>query len=167
MKGFGLEIVAYDPFLPVDIFEKSGAGKVDTLDELFKVSDIISVQTPHTPKTHHMIGKKQFELAKENLILVDCGRGGVIDEDALKTAIEEKRIFGAGIDVLEDEDKFDTVLFDLNEVVVTPHTAYYSIDAEMDIHKINMTDILTVLEKHELPANLLNKDVDGKARFQK
>jgi len=133
---------------------------------LFRQSDIISIQTPPTPKTYHMINKELLDLAKPNLILVCCGRGGVIDEEALKEALLNKKIFGAGIDVFEDETTFQSVLFGVPGAVLTPHSAYYTDEAEQDIHRINMNDMLTVLEKKQLPDNLINPEVDGQARFQ-
>lgn len=167
MRGFGVEIAAYDPFLPDEVFTAAGAKRIDTLEELFAQCDIISVQTPPTPKTYHMINKELFDIAKPDLILVCCGRGGVIDEDALKAALLDHKIFAAGIDVIEDEVTFHSVLFGVPGAIVTPHTAYYTDEAEQDIHRINMNDMLTVLEKKEIPANLVNTDVAGRARFQK
>ncbi|GEM_PF-2014983 len=167
MKGFGLEIMAYDPFLPDSIFEKAGAKRADSLEELFASCDIISVHTPYMPQTYHMIGKKQFDAIQGKLILIVAGRGGVVDEDALKAAIQEGKISEAGLDVLEDETAFESVLFGVPEVIITPHTAYYSVESEQDIHKINLLDILDVLEEKKLPKNLVNRDVAGKARFQR
>ena len=164
MKGFGVEILAYDPFLPDNVFETAGAVKVDSLEELFRQCSIISVQTPHTEKTHHMIGEKQFAAAAPGLVIAACGRGGVIDEAALRKAVEKGIVFAAGLDVLEDEDAFDSVLFGLPEVVITPHTAYYSVEAEQDFHRINLEDILTVLENDSVPDNLVNREVIGKER---
>lgn len=132
MKGFGVELQAYDPFLPDSVFEEAGVKRLDTMEELFATSDIITVHTPLLPKTRHLVGKKQFDAIRKPVIFVCTSRGGVVDEEALKEAIDQGKVASAGLDVIEDETTFQSVLRGLPQVVMTPHTAYSSYEAEMD-----------------------------------
>lgn len=166
LRGFGLNFQAYDPFLPDEVFAQAGVKRVGSMEEIFATSDIVTVHTPLLPGTRHIVGKAQFDAITKPIILVCTSRGGVIDEDALKEAIESGRVVSAGLDVIEDESTFHSVLRDMEQVTLTPHTAYYSVEAELDCRRINMENILDVLEDRRLPRNLLNRGVDGKARFQ-
>lgn len=165
MKGFGVELQAYDPFLPDSVFEEAGVKRLDTMEELFATSDIITVHTPLLPKTRHIVGKKQFDAIRKPVIFVCTSRGGVVDEEALKEAIDQGKVASAGLDVIEDETTFQSVLRGLPQVVMTPHTAYSSYEAEMDARAINMENILDVLEDGKLPRNILNPEVAENARF--
>ena len=166
MRGFDLEIQAYDPFLPDEVFEKAGVKRVESLQELFATSDLISVHTPLMPQTYHMIGKEEFDAVTKPLIFVVTSRGGVVDEDALKAALESGKVTSAGLDVIEDEKTFQSVLRGMPQVVITPHTAYSSFEAEQDCRIINMENILDVLEDKRLPRNSLNPQVEETARFR-
>lgn len=165
MKGFGIKLQAYDPLLPDSVFAAAGVTRVERLEELFATSDLITVHTPLLPGTRHIIGKTQFDAITRPVILVCTSRGGVIDEAALKAAIDQGKVLTAGLDVIEDETTFQSVLRDLPQVVMTPHTAYSSYEAEMDARALNMENILDVLEDGKLPRNLLNPGVAKTARF--
>ena len=103
-----------------------------------------------------------FAEGKETL-----ARGGVVDEDALKAALESGKVTSAGLDVIEDEKTFQSVLRGMPQVVITPHTAYSSFEAEQDCRIINMENILDVLEDKRLPRNSLNPQVEETARFRR
>jgi D-3-phosphoglycerate dehydrogenase len=165
LRGFGLNFQTYDPFLPDEVFEKAGVKRVASMEEIFATSDIVTVHTPLLPGTRHIVGKAQFDAITKPIILVCTSRGGVIDEDALKEAIDAGKVVSAGLDVIEDERTFKSVLRDMEQVTMTPHTAYYSVEAEMDCRRINMENILDVLEDKKLPRNLLNRDIGENARY--
>ncbi|MDR3295362.1 MAG: C-terminal binding protein [Clostridiales Family XIII bacterium] len=171
-KEFGMRVIAYDPFVAKEEFEQNVVRRVDTLEELFAESDYISVHTPRLPSTYHMIGKKQFDALKPGAVFVVTGRGGVVDEDALKAAITSGKVSFAAFDVLENEISLGEVesgspLMGMEEVVMTPHTAYYSEESLVQCRIDAMKQIVEVLEGKKLPSYLVNKDVAGKARFQK
>ncbi len=166
MKPFGVNIIAYDPFKPKEVFEKYGVKRANTINELFALSDYISVHTPHMAETHHIIGKEQFELMKEDAILVITGRGGVVNEDALKVALLKGKPVVAGVDVIEDEINNTSVLIGMDNVVMTPHSAYYTEDAGDDLRRKTIEELVRVIREKKVPKNLINKDILGKARFQ-
>lgn len=159
MKGFGVNVVGYDPFAKDEVFESAGVKRIDDLNELFKLSDYISIHTPYMKATHHMIGKEQFDCMKGDGIIVVTGRGGVVDENALLDAINEGKVASAGLDVIEDETNHESVLKDLSNVIMTPHCGYYSEDARFDLRRKVIEQIIDVVRNHRPPKNLMNKDV--------
>lgn len=172
LKPFGLKMAAYDPYTSDDVFEKYGVERVDTIEGLFSKSDYISVHTPLLPSTRHMVSKKQFDSVKPGAVFVVTGRGGVVDEEALREAILNGLIVYAGIDVVEQEVSGDSSynispLIGLEQVVMTPHVAYYSEDSLVECRIQALQQVIEVLIEKKLPRYLVNKDVAGKARFQK
>lgn len=167
LAPFGVELLAFDPFVADDVFAAHGVKKVKDLNELFGTCDYISVHSPFLPGTKHMVSAQQFENAKEGLILIGTGRGGVIDEQALRDALESGKLTSAGIDVIENEDDNTSALKGMEQVTMTPHAAYYSEDSCDEVREKAMTQVLQVLMEKKLPTYLVNKDVDGNARFQR
>lgn len=165
LKPFGFKIIAYAPSVEDEILKQKGVGRAETIEDLFAESDFISVHAPLSTANYHFIGKKQFDVVKEGAIIIATGRGGVIDEGALKEAIQKGRVVAAGIDVIEDETTHKTVLMGMDEVVMTPHSAYYSENACDEVRVKAMEQILEVLEQKKAPKYLLNKDVIANARF--
>jgi D-3-phosphoglycerate dehydrogenase len=159
IAGFGMERIAFDPFLPIERFVIGQAEQVDTLEALLQRSDIVSVHTPYSLQTHHMLDERMLSLIKPGALLVVTGRGGVVDEVALRKAIESGRIPAVGLDVIEDEVGFQSVLRGLPQVTITPHCAYYSEESTRELRTTNMQQIMDVLKYNKEPAFLVNKDV--------
>lgn len=125
-SAFGCEVVAYSRT------EKDIEGvSFVALDELLSTSDIVSLHVPQTPETTGMIGKDQIALMKSSAVLINCARGPIVDSQALADALNEGRIAGAGIDVLEMEPPFpaDHPLLNAKNTIVTPHVAFASNEA--------------------------------------
>ncbi len=123
LVGFDLDILVYDPFAPDALLESKGVKRAD-LATLFAHSDIVSVHTPLTAETHHLIGEKELKQMKSSAILINTARGPVIQEEALVKALKENWIAGAGLDVFEVEPTTaENPLMNLDNIVVTPHTA--------------------------------------------
>lgn len=160
-KGFGMNVLAYDIFPKEELVEKYDIEYLD-LDDLLKNSDIVSLHAPLTENNFHLINEEKINLMKPNSIIVNTARGELIDTMALYEALLKGQIFGAGLDVLEAENmltqpgKFDfdylttdvikqTLLNDrllkLHNVVVTPHIAYNSTEANERILDITMNNI--------------------------
>ncbi len=126
-KAFGMKVIAYDPYLKIE-----GMEIVD-LDTLLKDSDYISIHTPLTDETRYLIEKNAFEKMKKEAILVNCARGGVVDEDALVEALKEGEIAGAGLDVFEVEPPNVSELMRLPNVTFTPHIGALTKEAQQRI----------------------------------
>jgi len=120
LKGFGVEILAYDPYVSVQRAGQLGARLV-TLDELLAESDFITIHLPKTTETMGLIGKEALAKVKPTVHVINAARGGVLDEEALADAIAEGRVAGAGLDVFAKEPCTDSPLFAHEQVVVTPH----------------------------------------------
>ena len=124
LAGWDATIVYYDPFrLPPERERELGVRYVE-LDELLRTSDVVTVHVPLNAQTRHLIDAESLSIMKSTAVLVNTARGGLVDEDALVTALREGRIMGAGLDVLSQEPPpADHPIFELSNVVLTPHTA--------------------------------------------
>ena len=120
LKGFGMEILAYDPYVSAQRAGQLGAQLV-TLDELLEQSDFITVHLPKNPETLGLIGKEALTKVKPTVRIINAARGGIVDEEALAEALREGRVAGAGIDVFATEPTTESPLFEHESVVVTPH----------------------------------------------
>jgi D-3-phosphoglycerate dehydrogenase len=120
MKAFGMNVIAYDPYLTAEKVSTLGVKLVE-LDELLKTSDFITIHLPKTKETINLIGEEALSKVKPSVHIVNAARGGVLDEAALYKAITEGRVAGAGIDVYATEPCTDSPLFSLDQVVATPH----------------------------------------------
>jgi D-3-phosphoglycerate dehydrogenase len=120
LRAFGVQLLAFDPYLEPVRAEQLGAYLVG-LRELMSQSDFITVHLPRTPETIGLIGEEELRWAKPTVRVVNAARGGVIDETALAIALKEGRIAGAAVDVFDTEPCTESPLFDFGNVVVTPH----------------------------------------------
>lgn len=160
MKGFGCKGLVYDPYIPAELVEKEGAVLVD-LETLLQSSDIVHLQCPLTSQTFHLIQEQQLRMMKSTAILTNASRGPIIEEKALYRALSEGWIAMAGLDDLEEEPakirdwKPTNPLFQLPNVIVTPHTAWYSEQSVEEVKRISATEIARVLsgQKPLYPVN--------------
>lgn len=129
-RGLKMRVVAYDPFLSKERARDLGVRKVDTLGELYKDADFITLHVPVTDQTKGMIDLGAMHQMKHGVRLVNCARGGLIVESDLKRAIQEGQVAGAAIDVFEEEPARDNPLFELEEVVCTPHLGASTTEAQ-------------------------------------
>ena len=120
MQAFGMDVVAYDPYLQPARAAQLGVRLLE-LDELLRVSDFITIHLPKTKETANLIGVEALKKVKPSVRIINAARGGVLDEAALFTAITEGRVAGAGLDVFSTEPCTDSPLFALDQVVATPH----------------------------------------------
>ena len=120
MQAFGMDVVAYDPYLQPARAAQLGVRLVE-LDELLKISDFITIHLPKTKETANLIGVDALKKVKPSVRIINAARGGVLDEVALFDAITEGRVAGAGLDVFSTEPCTDSPLFTLDQVVATPH----------------------------------------------
>jgi D-3-phosphoglycerate dehydrogenase len=119
--GFGMNLIAYDPYLSSEKARQLGIKLVDKLDDLLKEADFITVHLPKNKETLGLIGEKEIAKMKSTARIINTARGGIIDEKALAKAIDEGKIAGAGFDVYETEPCTDSPLFSVENAVVTPH----------------------------------------------
>jgi D-3-phosphoglycerate dehydrogenase len=126
--GFDMQILVYDPFVSPQQIGMDGV-ELTNLEDLIVKSDFISLHSPLTPETHHLIGKAQLERMKKNAYLINTARGGLVDEKALYIVLHDKRIAGAALDVFADEPPIGNPLLALDNIVVTPHIGAHTREA--------------------------------------
>jgi D-3-phosphoglycerate dehydrogenase / 2-oxoglutarate reductase len=144
-RAFGLEVVAYDPYA-------STADGVELLglDELLRRADILSLHVPLTPETRHMIGARELELLQPGSLVINIGRGGLVDEDALVATLHSGHIAGAALDVTEIEPlPLDSPLLDAPNVILTPHVAWVSEVALEDLKRLTAENALRLIGARE------------------
>lgn len=120
-QGLGMSVIAYDPYIAPERFGRFGAEHIDDLDELCRRADIITVHTPKTEETYGMIGRRELELMRPGGRIINCARGGIVDEEALYEALADGRVAGAGLDVFDREPSENNRLCRLDTVICTPH----------------------------------------------
>ncbi len=129
---FGMKVIAYDPFLRVEKAQQIGV-EMTTLEDLFKRADFITLHMPLTAENRHMIGEKEIATMKKTVRIINCARGGLINETALADAIKAGKVAGAGIDVFEQEPPKERALIDLPQVVATPHLGASTEEAQIAV----------------------------------
>jgi D-3-phosphoglycerate dehydrogenase len=150
MRPFTGRGLIYDPYVPEEQIRSAGADPAD-LDTLLSSADIVHVQCPLTPDTHHLIDASAIGRMKKTAILVNAARGPIVDEKALIESLKAGTIAGAALDDLEEEPAKQTAkgvenpLLSMENVIVTPHTAWYSEQAAAEVKQISATEIARVL----------------------
>lgn len=156
MSGFGMRILAYDPYAPAERAKELGVQLVD-LDRLLAESDVVSIHCPLTPETHHMFNLETMKKMKPTAFLVNTARGGIVCGADLAEACAQNILAGAAIDVTEVEPiPQDDPLLELDNVMVTPHIAWYTEDSIVSLKEKLATEILRVYDGQE-PVNIVNR----------
>jgi D-3-phosphoglycerate dehydrogenase len=160
-KAFGMRIIAYDPYVDGSKLDALEVKSVE-LDQLLADSDILSLHAPLTSETRHMLGLEQFKKMKPSAYIVNTARGGLIDQEALSTALKDGLLAGAALDVMDPEPiSLDDPLLKLENVIMTPHSAHASIPAFMTLLNRPGEEIARVL-KGEWPVGLINPEAKEK-----
>lgn len=164
-KGFDMKVVAFDAFPDLN-FAKENGFEYATLMDLLSQSDIVSLHTPYNKDTHHFINMESIKDFKSGSYLINTARGEIVETKALMYGLEEKIIAGAGLDVLEEERRLkenmddtenlheDRKLINMPNVIVTPHVAFSSNEAEAEILRVTVDNILSFINNS--PKNIVN-----------
>lgn len=154
--GYKNEVIAYDPYLPESVAEELGIELV-SLETLFERSDFISIHCNLTKDNENLINETILEHAKPSLILINCARGGLVDEHAIASAINNDKIFGYGADAAKEEPmKMNNPLLKLDHVVLSPHVGVYNYTCTEMMNRKVMDDIYK-MEAGEKPSDIINK----------
>jgi D-3-phosphoglycerate dehydrogenase len=155
-QAFGINVVTYDPFVPKDVLAKANVKHVE-FEELLKISDYVSLHCPLMPETKHIMNAKTFAMMKAGSYIVNTGRGPLIDEAALAVALDKGQLAGAALDVVEKEPPTDSPIMGRDNVIITPHTAFYSEEALLDLQTKAAEEVVRVLSG-QAPKNPVNPD---------
>lgn len=144
-KAFGMNVLAYDPFLTRERAESLGV-RMSTVDEIVEGSDFITVHTPLTKDTKHLLSRDQFARMRDGVRILNCARGGIIDEKALAEALVNGKVAAAALDVFEEEPPLGNPLLDLDNVVVTPHLGASTEEAQINVAIDVAKELLNILQ---------------------
>jgi len=158
IRGFGVKILVYDPYISEEL-AKIVEAQVVGLGTLLKESDVISVHAALTEKTRGLIGERELKMMKKSALIINTARGAIIDEKALYKALKKGWIAGAGLDVFEEEPaRPDNPLFTLDNVVVTPHVAAFTYEALRRETFMAAEEVIRVLQG-EKPKFVINPEI--------
>ncbi len=156
--AFGMKVIAHDPYLTSSAIEREGAVAA-SFEEVLSQSDFLSLHAPLVPETHHLINAEALRLGKPSAILINCARGGLVDEQALVGALREGRLARAGLEVLEMEPpRRDNPLLTMDQVVFTPHSAAHTKKALHRVREAAVDAVARVL-RGERPLHVVNPSV--------
>lgn len=157
LKGFDCTVLVYDPFPNKEAIENAGA-KLVSLEEIFKLSDAVSVHVPYMEETHNIVNAERLALMKETAVIVNTARGHLVDEDALYEALVHKKIAGAGLDVFAIEPlPLTSPLLKLDNIVLTPHVSSQTVESLWNIYKMAI-DICADFYAGKGSPHILNQD---------
>jgi D-3-phosphoglycerate dehydrogenase len=154
--AFNMSVIGYDPFISKVDMQKDGIKKIEKLEDLMSKSDYISLHLPHIKSTHHIVNQEMLSKMKETAFLINCSRGGTVDEKALFKLLKDGKIAGAGIDVFENEPPIDNPLLKLNNVILTPHIGANTKEGQIRAGTVCAEQIIKVLNG-ETPDFWVNK----------
>jgi len=152
--GLRMRVIAFDPFLSPERASDLGIEKVD-LDTLFRRSDFITLHTPLTDKTRNIIDAEAIEKMRDGVRIINCARGGLVDEEALRAALDSGKVAGAGIDVFSSEPATENVLFGAPNVVCTPHLGASTSEAQENV-ALQVAEQMSDYLLHGAVTNALN-----------
>jgi len=156
-KAFGMRVIAFDPYVPPEVFQNIGVERVE-LDELLTIADYVSIHSPLTPETKGMFNEAAFRKMKKGTYVVNTARGPIIDEAALAAAIDSGHIAGAALDVMTNEPPTGSPLIGKRNVIITPHTSFYSEESLVELQTKASQEVANVL-MGKPPRNPVNPDV--------
>jgi D-3-phosphoglycerate dehydrogenase / 2-oxoglutarate reductase len=156
-QSFGLKVVAYDPLLGREVMERAGVEKVE-FGALVRIADFISIHSPLVAATNHLFNAEVFRQMKPKAYLVNTARGPIVDEAALANALDAGQIAGAALDVLSQEPPAGSPLFGRDNVILTPHTSFYSVESLVELQVKAAEEVVRVINGKK-PRNAVNTEV--------
>ncbi|MEX0928536.1 MAG: D-glycerate dehydrogenase [Balneolales bacterium] len=157
-SGFDMDLLYWNRTRLQEKEERELGVRFAPFEEVLAASDFVSLHVAYNEGTHHLIGKKEFEIMQSTAYIINTARGPVIDEKALVAALQSHEIAGAGLDVFEQEPQIEAELFDMNNVVLLPHLASATIATRTRMGMIAIDNILAALNGQTIP-HLVNKDI--------
>ncbi|HXM21053.1 MAG TPA: C-terminal binding protein [Terriglobales bacterium] len=155
-KAFGLKVVTYDPYVKQEIATAAGVERVD-FAELVKVSDYVSIHTPLMPETQGLFNADVFRQMKPTAYLINTARGPIVDEPALAHALDAGQLAGAALDVLSQEPPTASPLIGRDNVILTPHMSFYSVESLVELQTKAAEEVVRVLTG-QMPRNPVNPE---------
>jgi glyoxylate/hydroxypyruvate/2-ketogluconate reductase len=155
-RGFDMNVIYYNRNRVSEDIELDCNASYVSKDELMKQADFIVLLVPYTPENHHLIGAAEIALMKSDAVLINIARGGIVDEEALIDALKQRKIFGAGVDVFENEPNFRKEFLQLSNVVLLPHLGSASENTRRAMANLAAKNLVAALTTGN-PPNQVNK----------
>ena len=155
-QAFGIKVIASDPFVPAEVFARDGVERVE-FAELLRTSDYVSIHTPLLPETRGLFNADVFRAMKPGAYLVNTARGPIVDDVALAQALDEARLAGAALDVMPQEPPNNSPLLGRENVIITPHTSFYSEESLLELQRKAAEEVVAVLSGRP-PRNPVNPE---------
>ena len=162
-KAFGLRVIAHDPYAPADVLGRAGVEHVG-FAELLKQSDYVSIHTPLLPETRGLFDAGAFAQMKPTAYLINTARGPIVDEAALARALDAGQLAGAALDVMPQEPPVNSPLLGRDNVIITPHTSFYSEESLLELQRKAAEEVVSVLTGQP-PRNAVNPEVLERSTF--
>lgn len=153
-QALEMNIIAYDPYISEEKADSLGI-KLVSLEELFPVADFITIHMPKTKETYHMLNDDAFALMKDGVRVINCARGGIVDEEALFKYMQSGKVAGAALDVFEKEPNTESPLLELNNFIATPHLGASTAEAQLNVARDVAEEIVDAL-KGKVVRNTVN-----------
>ncbi|MCU4752577.1 C-terminal binding protein [Halobacteria archaeon AArc-curdl1] len=150
LSGLEVDVLVYDPYVDDETVTDYGATKVD-FETILDSSNAVSVHAPLTPETAGMFDAEAFSRLSDHAVIVNVGRGGIIDEDALVSALEADELAGAGLDVFAEEPPTESPLLERDDVICTPHAAWYSEASKRELNETAARNVAAALGDERPP----------------
>jgi D-3-phosphoglycerate dehydrogenase len=161
-KAFGMRIIACDPYISGEVLSRAGVERVE-FHQLVQMSDYVSIHAPLTESTRHLFNAEVFGRMKAGAWLINTARGQIVDESALARALDQGLLAGAALDVMEKEPPGESPLFGRDNVILTPHTSFYSEESLVDLQTRAAEEVRRVLTRQapRNPVNIVSRDREG------
>ncbi len=159
-KAFEMEVLAFDPYIPEERAWKCGATLVDDLEELLEKCDVLTIHAPMNAETKDLIGEKEISKMKKNAVIINCARGGIVNEKALLKALDKGELYGAGLDVFEDEPPKESKLVKHPKTLVTPHLGANTFESQKKV-SIQLAEQVADALKEKSYRNVVNLPFEG------
>ncbi len=154
-KGFGMNVVGYDPFVGAERYKELGVERAEAVDDLYARADIVTIHLPKTEETRNYLNAAAFAKMKDGVRIINCARGELLDHDALVDALESGKVGGASLDVFPEEPMTEHPVFEFDNVVVTPHLGASTVEAQDRAGVITAEQVVAAL-KGDLVSNAVN-----------
>src|SRR6266850_536512 len=155
-KAFGIRVVAFDPYVPAEVFTRAGVERVE-FAQLLNISDYVSIHSPLLPETRNLFNAEAFRQMKPTAYLVNTARGPIVDAAALAAALDAGHLAGAALDVMPQEPPVDSPLVGRADVIITPHTSFYSEESLVELQVKAAEEVVRVLSG-QAPRNPVNPE---------
>ena len=158
--AFDMKVFVYDPYIDASVIKNSGANQVNNFLDILPQMDAVSLHCPKNEETINMFSENEFKIMKESAFLINCARGGIVNEVALLDALKSNKIRAAGLDVYDDEPSTSSnPLFSLDNILLSPHIAGVTQEATIRMSKQAVQNVLDVFDDKVDPEVIINKNV--------